>query len=75
MFKVSLNHTASSAQGGVEYTAPNVFSAYRLAFAYIQIEGYIDSTFLIECNGEQMTCSKVISRDLIKSFFQHIVAE
>lgn len=75
MHKVNLTHEHESLVGGVEFSAPNLFSAYRLTWAFIQTEGRRDSTYRIECNGDAMVCKKTISIDAVKGFFRDCLTE
>lgn len=75
MFQVTLSHEAPDLIGGVEFAARDLFSAYRLTWAYIQTEGGLDSFYRIECNREAMGCKQTISIDAIKSFFLAVPVE
>lgn len=72
MFNVSIIHQSDMLIGGVEFSAPNLFSAYRLAWSYIKTDGSDDSTYRIDCNGKQMCCKRTINIDAVKQFFSSV---
>lgn len=75
MYKVALSHESPQLIGGVEFSSSNIFSAYRLTWAYIQSEGQRDSRYRIDCNGDAMVCSQTVSIDAIKGFFRDCLVE
>lgn len=68
MADVSIKHESPFAIGGVDFFAPNPFSAYTLAYAYIRCEGEAGSIFTITASGHTREFYKGATRESVRAF-------
>lgn len=69
MFNIQIKHECALMVGGVQFTANDVFSAYRLASAYIETNGMRDSIFTVECGKFSINLRKGDSESIMRNWF------
>lgn len=75
MFAVDIEHESKLVAGFVKFTASDLFSAYRLSYAFIKSDGVQESVFTIRCNGDRLVCGKSVWPLQLKNFFNDIQTE
>lgn len=74
MFNIQIKHECALMIGGVQFIVADkdVFSAYRLASAYIETNGMRDSIFTVECGKFSINLRKGDSESTMRNWFSTI---